>query len=139
MVFLTRTTRNERMPLFEDLRTFFDRDPFFGAGLEDGRAQVRETEAGLSIEVEVPGVAPDAVEVTVEDGVLVIQAAREVEVPDGHRAHRLERGSFRLSRRFRLGSKFDAEGVDARVAHGLLTIDVPKVQSSRRAIPVRAE
>jgi HSP20 family protein len=72
---------------------------------------VRSTDAGYEVEVAVPGYKPDQIEVTYKDGVLSI-------------AGRGERRSF--TRSLALPEEVDADKVDARVEHGMLTLALPR-------------
>jgi len=96
---------------------------------EDGRFLVR---------AEVPGVAPDAVEVDVRDGALLIKATRGE--PAGHRIRTdLRYGTF--ERTVALPADAKEDDIRARCARGILTISVGTAAGDRpkRRIPVEAE
>lgn len=90
---------------------------------------VREEPTALVIELELPGVAPEGVEVTTEQQVLTIRGDKpQVERKEGeeHRWHVVERGRGTFSRSFRLPEGYDLTGVTAESSHGVLTVRVPK-------------
>jgi len=73
------------------------------------------------IEAELPGVAEDGVELSVERGVLSLRAQRAEASPE--RVY---------VRSFRLGEDIDGEAVSARLSDGLLSIELPKTDRSRK-------
>ncbi len=97
----------------------------------------------FELAVDLPGVDPDKVDLTLEDGVLTISGERTV---DGHGKERdeavrrrVERGYGRFYRRFILPDIADADGVKARGRNGVLEISIPKqAKSLPRRIKVAA-
>jgi HSP20 family protein len=88
---------------------------------------VRETEANFVVTVDLPGLEPDQVEVTFEDGLLTIRGQREFtkEVDEEH-YHRIERSHGSFARSVRLPRTADAEKIGASFDKGVLTVEVPK-------------
>jgi len=86
---------------------------------------------------DVPGAAPDGIDVTFEDGVLSI-AAR---VPPRELPGRLVRREYGIGgyrRSFRIGEGFDATQITADYRRGVLTIRVPRLAAVRpRKVEVR--
>lgn len=100
---------------------------------------VRETEDAYVIDLELPGIAPEAVSVTSEAGVLTVSgekaAASGETAVRTHLAERV-RGGFR--RAFPLPKDVAEERIEAAFANGLLTVRLPKVEKPKaRTIPVR--
>jgi HSP20 family protein len=107
----------------------------FGPALD-----VEESAEAFVLHVELPGVAADDVEVSLEDNVLTVSgerrfyADREV---DGFR--RIERSFGRFHRSVRLPDRVDAARVRATHRDGVLTISVPKSEDAKpRRIAVEA-
>ena len=103
---------------------------------------INEFDDKFQLYVDVPGVEPKDVEITLESGVLTItgerfkQAGKEAENVI-HR--RTERGSGRFYRRFILPDTVDAERVKATDRHGVLEILIPKqAKAQPRRIEVAA-
>jgi HSP20 family protein len=88
--------------------------------------------------VDLPGVDPDKVEVTLEDGVLSFSGEREPPAkPSGSEdatRTRVERRYGRFYRRFVLPETVDAERVEASGRNGVLGITIPK---QPKALPRR--
>lgn len=95
-------------------------------------ADVWETGSAYRIDLEIPSVPAEAVDVSVEDGVLVMSGERgRVERAEGERNHRLERRAGKFSRRFKLPEDADAEAISALVANGILEVTVGKREESK--------
>lgn len=90
---------------------------------------INEFEDRFQLYVDVPGVDPKDVEITLEAGVLTISGERFplAEKADENVIHRREeRGSGRFYRRFILPQSVDADKVKASDRHGVLEIFIPK-------------
>jgi HSP20 family protein len=93
--------------------------------------------------VDLPGVDPDKVEITLEDGVLTVSGEREAQArrtdDSGETRMRVERGYGRFFRRFVLPETVDAERVQANGRNGVLAITIPKqAKAQPRRIKVAA-
>jgi len=103
---------------------------------------VRETKNEVVLQAELPGINPDEVEVSVENGVLSITGEKQAEVREGEEGgdfHLVERRYGRFERRFTLPRSVDAEKVSAEFRHGLLTVTLPKAEAAKpRRIAVKA-
>ena len=103
---------------------------------------INEFDDKFQLYVDVPGVDPKDVEITLESGVLTITGERymQAEKTDEHVIRRrAERGSGRFYRRFILPDIVDAENVKATDRHGVLEILIPKMAKAQpRRIEVAA-
>jgi HSP20 family protein len=102
---------------------------------------VFETEDEIVATLELPGIDPEAVDVSVEDSTLTVSGTREFtdEVKQEH-YHRLERRYGAFTRAITLPQAADTEKVEARFDRGVLTIEVPKVEKAKaKKIHVKAE
>jgi len=101
---------------------------------------IKEEDGRFLIHADLPGVAADDLEITMEDGVVSLQGHRATSSEsnqDGWR--RVERVSGRFSRRFSLPDTADAEGIKAEYKNGVLEIEVPKqAKSLPRRIKINA-
>ena len=103
---------------------------------------INEYQNRFQLFIDVPGVDPKDVEITLESGVLTItgerfpQAAKDDEKV---MRRRTERGTGRFYRRFVLPESVDAEKVKASDRHGVLEISIPKqAKAQPRRIEVAA-
>jgi len=82
------------------------------------------------VRADLPGVNPDAIEVTTRNGVLTLRGHRE-DTPAPGRGRR-ERPRGRFERRFALPESADVDAlVEARSRHGVLEIAIPKHAGTR--------
>ncbi|HEY0615569.1 MAG TPA: Hsp20/alpha crystallin family protein [Candidatus Elarobacter sp.] len=106
---------------FDPLRAVFGSTPY-GGGSFNG--EVQKTENGWNVEIPVPGFKPGEIDVTVEDRVLTVTG-------------KTERRSFQRS--ILLPEEVDAENIDARVEHGMLSLGLhlhPKAQPRKIEVKV---
>jgi HSP20 family protein len=87
---------------------------------------------------DIPGGRADGIDVTFDDGVLLVQAAVPPRELPG-RSVRQEYGIGDYRRAFRLGDGFDASQIAADYKQGVLTIRVPRLAAVRpRKVEVKA-
>ncbi len=100
---------------------------------------VRESNDAYRVDVELPAVAPEDVEVSCKDGLLTISGERRHERENGdERVHRSERRFGRFARSFRLPDDADRDSIEATAAQGVVTISVAKRENARaRSIEVK--
>jgi len=94
------------------------------------RTDIKEMEDHFAIEVELPGVASDHVDLQVEDDELRLTATRNGKSEGSYLAQ--ERLGRTFTRVFRLGDMVDAGNIEGRMSDGILTIRIPK---TARALP----
>lgn len=126
LVPLTRSLRDfDRLTRHVD--TLFDGAP--AAATRDGISwrvpvvDVKATETGVAIQVELPGVLPADLSVREERGELVLE---------GKRAG----GTIGFRRTFRLSDELDAEHIEARLELGLLSLAIPRRTGQVRQIKI---
>ena len=100
---------------------------------------VRESNDAYRVDVELPAVAPEDVEVSCEDGLLTISGERKYQrANDDERVHRSERLFGRFARSFRLPNDADEDSIEATAAQGVITISVAKRENAKaRSIEVK--
>ncbi len=91
-------------------------------------ANVSETADGFVVEAELPGVGKDGLEVTVENGELVIVGRRSVAKVKGQQVYRETRQAD-YRRVFELDPSIDAQKITAHLDSGLLKLVLPKAES----------
>ena len=100
----------------------------------------RETEENYHIEVELPGVKKENVDIKVDGNVLTISGERNVreEVKDED-YHRVESRYGLFSRSFTLPEKVDISKIQAGFENGILEVSIPKlkVDTSSRKIEIK--
>ncbi len=99
-----------------------------------------EDDNNLYLEVEVPGLVMDDLEIFVHDGdeLSIKGVRRETEIGEG-KWRRQERSRGEFSRAFKLSGDFDVDKVSAELKHGLLTVTLPKSEAVKpRKIEVKS-
>ncbi|HEX5366623.1 MAG TPA: Hsp20/alpha crystallin family protein [Acidimicrobiales bacterium] len=89
------------------------------------------------INFDLPGVDPEAIDVTVERDVLTVTATRQFERGEGDDVLANERPQGTFTRRVFLGESLDTNRLEAAYDHGVLSISIPvaeKAQSRRIAV-----
>lgn len=88
---------------------------------------VVEEKQRFVLRADLPGVAPEDIDVNMENGVLSLSGERSSEEHDEiDGLKRFERASGRFFRRFNLPDTADAETISARSANGILEVSIPK-------------
>jgi len=103
------------------------------------RADIYETDESIVVLADMPGVAPDGIDVTLERGVLTIRG-RVPDLPhEGYRRVYAEYQEGDFERSFTLSEHIDADRIEARMQDGVLTLALPKAEPARsRRIEVKA-
>ncbi|MBN1863672.1 MAG: Hsp20/alpha crystallin family protein [Victivallales bacterium] len=84
------------------------------------------------VTAELPGMDPEAIDVSVAQGQLTISGERIISPPEGDmQSHRQERGQGSFARAFRLPFDVDSTKVSARYQDGVLSISLPRLEESK--------
>ena len=112
------------------------------AGIVAARPPVNvfQTDEGLTVTAEVPGVESKNLTVEAEGDVLRLSGTRKA--PEGaadEAFHRRERKTGDFTREIRLPAGLDTDKVEAKLADGILTVHMPKAEAAKpRKIEVEA-
>ena len=92
------------------------------------------------LRADVPGVAADDIDVSMDAGVLNLSGERRTEVKSEQSGvQRIERATGRFFRRFTLPETADADGITAKYENGILEVSIPKMpEIQARRISVEA-
>ncbi len=86
-----------------------------------------ETKSGYRLTADLPGFRPEDVEITVENGSLILSGERKWESDESKEGFRhMERTYGQFRRTFTLPKGVDADKIEASVEHGVLVLNVPK-------------
>jgi HSP20 family protein len=92
------------------------------------------------LNLDLPGVDPASIDVTVERNALTITAERHWSPVEGDQVVAAERRHGKFSRQVYLGDGLDADGIHATYEHGVLTLTVPVAERSKpRRIEIATE
>ena len=94
------------------------------------KTDIKESDEGYKLMIDLPGFTKDEVQVTLNDGYLTISAEKgldkDEQEKDTGRYIRRERYSGACSRSFYVGEAVTEEDIKANFQHGILTLNVPK-------------
>ena len=113
--------RREIDRLFEDT---FARD----GGSFTPAVDIKENDNEIRLDLELPGLKPEDVEITAENGVLTVRGEKQVERKEGDesRYQIIERAYGTFMRTFQLPQGIDADQIKAEFNNGVLSLHIPK-------------
>ena len=123
------TLVNELNRLFDDkLQLSLQRDD---SAVESGNwlpaVDIKEEPERFLLHVDVPGVSPEKIEISMENNILTIKGNRDdVHKEEKKNYHRIERLRGSFYRRFTLPDTADAENINAKTKQGVLEIIINK-------------
>jgi HSP20 family protein len=99
---------------------------------------VEETDMGVTVRIDLPGVDPNQTEITFAEGALVVQGQRKEERDEARKNyHLLERPMGRFYRNIALPPAIDPDKIEARSSNGVLIVSVPKIPEVQpKKIPI---
>ncbi|WP_102819207.1 Hsp20/alpha crystallin family protein [Mesotoga sp. Brook.08.YT.4.2.5.1] len=102
------------------------------AGMFSPEVDIYEKDNSVFIEMDIPGIKKDELEIKVEDDVLSIKGEKKLEREEKERDyHRYERYSGAFQRIFRLPEYVKSDDVKAKYEDGVLKLELPKKERSQ--------
>ena len=103
------------------------------------KADIFETDKEIVVIADIPGVSNKSIDITLEKGLLTINAFVNPVVPDGYSLVYSEYEEGDYMRSFRLSNEIDQENIDAKVSNGELWLHLPKIEQAKvKKIAVKA-
>ncbi|MFP4458157.1 MAG: Hsp20/alpha crystallin family protein [Candidatus Zixiibacteriota bacterium] len=97
------------------------------------QVDIHENEDAIVFDIDIPGVKKEDIDVNVQDNILTISGHKEVERDEEKQNfHRIERFSGEYQRSFQLPKLVDTEKIKAKYNDGVLNINVPKREESKK-------
>jgi HSP20 family molecular chaperone IbpA len=90
---------------------------------------IYETAEGLVVKADLPGVSKDGLDVRVENNLLTIRGKAAHAAP-GEAIYR-EYGLVNFFRQFEINQRVDQSKISAELAHGVLTLNLPKAEEAK--------
>lgn len=130
--------RREMDRMFDDFVRGWPMSESAGAtGFMAPRVDVVETEKGLEITAELPGIEEKDIELDLADDVLTLKAERSrerEESDENRRYHVVERAQGTFMRQFAIPFEADADKVEANFKNGVLNITVPRSKEAQTPV-----
>lgn len=132
--------RREMDRLFDDLFQGWNLPSLAGGGRDWPSLEVKETDGEIRVTAELPGMNEKDVELSLDDGLLIIRGERRQETDDKARGYS-ERYYGKFERRLALPRGVEADKAEAKFEHGELTVTLPKGPEAERGrrIPINAQ
>lgn len=92
---------------------------------------IYETDQGIVVVADMPGVAEKGLEVTLENNVLTLVGRTEWTGPEGREALHREFGPAEYRRTFTLAEDLDREKITARIKAGQVQVTLPKAAKAQ--------
>lgn len=92
---------------------------------------VYETEEGLTLVMEMPGVSRENLDVSLEEGVLRVEGRLDFSKYSGLEPVYTEYNVGHYARSFSLSDKVDQENIGAKLDDGILTLTLPRSPAAR--------
>ncbi|MBQ8965706.1 Hsp20/alpha crystallin family protein [Ruminococcus sp.] len=103
------------------------------------KTDVREHEDHFEVDIDLPGFAKDEIELTLQNGYLVISAAKGLDKEEKSEEGKLirqERYAGSMQRSYFVGKDLTEEDIKAKFENGVLSLNVPK-KEPQKAVPER--
>lgn len=121
--------------LFED--SFIPRN---GANGRGGLSNLYETAESFLLQIPMPGVNPEHVEITAQQGTLNVKWSTQVSVPENATIHWSGFGNGQYQQSFTLPMPIDADKAQADYENGILSLLLPKAEHAKaRTLKVTAK
>ena len=96
------------------------------------KTDVRETDSGYEVDIDLPGFKKDEINAQLDNGYLTISASKGLDKEEKNKEGkyiRKERYAGAMSRSFYVGENVEQEDVKAEFKHGILKLFVPKKEA----------
>ncbi|MBE5734797.1 MAG: Hsp20/alpha crystallin family protein [Clostridiales bacterium] len=123
--YLSRRNNDFGFDFFNDAFDEFFKPVFYGVKETSMKTDVKQTDAGFELSIDMPGFDKKDIELSLENGYLKVQAKRSEKEEDEKSFVRRER-SFSCSRSYYVGEGITEEDVKAKYNNGTLELFVPK-------------
>lgn len=105
-----------------------------------GNTNLYETAESFTLQIPMPGVKAEHVEITVQQDTVSLKWETKVQFPEGATVHWNGYQSGQYQQSFTLPAAINADGVEAHYNDGILTLNLPKAAHARaRTIKVNAK
>ena len=114
-----------RLPAFPDV----DKELYGKHAKNLMKTDVKETEKGYEVDMDLPGFKKDEIQMELNDGVLTISAAKGLDKDEEDKKGnyiRKERYAGSMSRSFYVGKDITEKDIHGKYENGILMLDIPK-------------
>lgn len=122
------TGYNPDRSLFDAFDSLFK--PMFVDEQRDMRTDIKETETGYELDIEMPGFQKDQISVSLEDGYLNVSGTKKTkeEAENQGKKYLRKEISESFQRSYYVGTDISEENIKAKYDNGILSLSIPKPQ-----------
>ena len=98
------------------------------------KTDVKETDSGYEVDIDLPGFKKDEINVQLDNGYLLISAAKGLDKEEKNKEGkyiRKERYAGAMSRSFYVGDALTQEDIKAKYVSGILRLSIPKKEAKQ--------
>ena len=128
--YIQKRNNYQHNPFFDAFDDFF-KPVFYDDRADSMRTDIKETENGYQLDVEMPGFDKKDIKISLENGYLTVSAeksSKEEENKDKNEKYIRKECTVSCSRSYYVGDDIERENVKAKYDNGMLTLTVPKSQ-----------
>lgn len=93
---------------------------------------VTEDDSGYHIDLEVPGVRKDDIQINLDNGIITVSGERKLNKRlKNDKIHKTEFGVGKFSRNFKIPQNTEFSKINASFENGILSVSLPKAESSK--------
>lgn len=125
------TSYNPDRSLFDAFDSMFK--PMFFDEQRDMRTDIKETETGYELDIEMPGFKKDQISVSLDDGYLNVSGTKTTKEEAENKGKKYLRKEISESfqRSYYVGTEISEESIKAKYDNGILSLTVPKQQPKK--------
>ena len=124
------TSYDPNRSLFDAFDSLFK--PMFFDEQRDMRTDIKETESGYELDIEMPGFQKDQLSVSLEDGYLHVSGTKTSKTEnDSNQKYLRKEISESFQRSYYVGTEISEENMKAKYDNGILTLTIPKPQPQK--------
>lgn len=114
--------------LFDAFDSLFK--PVFFDETREMRTDIKETDSGYQLDIEMPGFNKDELKVSLEDGYLTVSGEKNTKEENGKKGEKYLRKerSESFQRSYYVGTEIAEDSIKAKYENGVLCLFVPKTQ-----------
>lgn len=125
------TSYNPDRSLFDAFDSMFK--PMFFDEQRDMRTDIKETETGYELDIEMPGFKKDQISVSLDDGYLNVSGTKTTKEEAENKGKKYLRKEISESfqRSYYVGTEISEESIKAKYDNGILSLNLPKQQPKK--------
>ena len=123
---------NNGLDFFDDAFESFFKPMFYAAKFDSMKTDIKETEDGYVLDIEMPGFDKSEISLNLDKGYLTISAAKKECEEGGDKVKFLRKErNCRCERSYYVGENINEDEIKAKYDNGILAIHVPKEQTKK--------